>query len=494
MPGTRSRLFSGLQFRLVLGFTLALAVALALVGASIGIAADKQTQRFDRDRESAQAERVKRFLSNYYSEDGGWQIARANLQIELQRAGPVTGQRIVIYDDSGAVVADSHATVLEDHREGHDRDKRVFFKDARKFPIFLGREEVGAFTVSSFAAPPSGPDGVVDPTADQISSFLKRSLFWAGIGAAALGVVLVWLLSRRTLAPLQSLGAAARRLGRGDFSQRAEENGPSEVRDLANSFNAMAAGLEEAEQHRRNLTADIAHELRTPLSNIQGYLEAIRDGVVQPTPETIETIHGQALHLSTLVEDLRLLAQVEAGALRLELADCSMDALLPSAVGAIRPRADERGVSVSTDVAPDLPAVALDATRMAQVLANLLENAITHTPEGGAVVVSGRLARWSGRDLGVRYWPGHPAGGPASGVRPLLQGRPLSFSQHRRQRTGPDHRPQARRGSRRHSLSRKRGRAGKRVHHQHSDGNGGAIVSAAGCTRGRVANWAVSTA
>ena len=95
--------------------------------------------------------------------------------------------------------------------------------------------------------------------------------------------------------------------------------GPAEIRELAHSFNAMAEGLEEAERHRRNLTADIAHELRTPLSNIQGYLEAIRDGLVQPTPETIDTIHSQAVHLSRLVEDLRLLAQVEAGALRLQL-------------------------------------------------------------------------------------------------------------------------------------------------------------------------------
>ena len=200
----------------------------------------------------------------------------------------------------------------------------------------------------------------------------------------------MWLLSRHTLAPLQSLGAAARRLGRGDLSQRAETEGPSEIRQLAHSFNVMAEGLEEAERHRRNLTADIAHELRTPLSNIQGYLEAIKDGLVQPTPETIDTIHGQALHLSRLVEDLRLLAQVEAGALTLQLSLTRMEELLQSSVEAVRPRAEAKGVNVTLELDQSLPDMELDATRVAQVIGNLLENGITHTPEGGRVAVTAR--------------------------------------------------------------------------------------------------------
>jgi len=221
---------------------------------------------------------------------------------------------------------------------------------------------------------------------------VNRSLFWAGISAAAVGTLLVWLLSRRTLAPLQALGAAARRLGRGDLSQRAETTGPTEIRELAHSFNVMAEGLEEAERQRRNLTADVAHELRTPLSNIQGYLEAIRDGLIDPSPETIGTIHEQALHLSRLVEDLRLLAQVEAGALQLQISPTRVEELLQSSVEAVRPRADAKGINLSLDVDASLPTLDLDATRISQVIGNLLENAITHTPEDGRVAVSAHTA------------------------------------------------------------------------------------------------------
>ena len=145
------------------------------------------------------------------------------------------------------------------------------------------------------------------------------------------------------MAPLQNLGATVRASVDGAiFRSGPRTRGPRKLESWPTSFNAMATGLEEAERHRRNLTADIAHELRTPLSNIQGYLEAIRDGLMQPTPETIDTIHGQAIHLSRLVEDLRLLAQAEAGALQLEFTSANLEELLQSAVEAVRPRAEEK--------------------------------------------------------------------------------------------------------------------------------------------------------
>ena len=390
MPDFRSGLFSGLQFRLVLGFTLALAVALALVGASIGFAADRQTERFEHDRDAARAARVRQLVAEYYARQLDWDADQADLQQTLERAGPVSGSRIVVYDAKGSVVADSHASLAKGLPLRDGKKRLGLWKESKKFPLHHDKEQVGAFTVAALPVVGPEPPDIADPAAAQISAVVNRSLLWAGAGAAALGTMLVWLLSRRTLAPLQSLGAAARRLGRGDLSQRAEPNGPAEVRQLAHSFNVMAAGLEEAERHRRNLTADIAHELRTPLSNIQGYLEAIRDGLVQPTPETIDTIHGQAIHLSRLVEDLRLLAQVEAGELTLELSPTRLEELLQSGVEAVRPRAETKGIALNLEVEPSLPTVELDATRIAQVVGNLLENAITHTPEGGAVTVSAR--------------------------------------------------------------------------------------------------------
>ena len=392
MPNFRSGLFSSLQFRLALGFMLALAVALALIGIAAGVVADSQTKRFERDRDSAQVERVRQLISDYHARRQNWRYDPAGLQEIIERAGPVSGFHIRVYNAQGVLIADSHAhhspTLDEEGEKGWPQRKH----NLKKFPVFQDGLQVGAFTVSNTNLPgfESRAPALADPVASRISGVVNRSLLWAGISAGVLGILLVWLLSRRTLAPLQSLGAAARRLGRGDLSQRAETSGPTEIRELAHSFNIMAQGLEEAERQRRNLTADVAHELRTPLSNIQGYLEAIKDGLVDPTPETIDTIHEQALHLSRLVEDLRLLAQVEAGALQLQLSPTRLEELLQSSVEAVRPRADAKGVSLSLDVDAFLPILEMDATRISQVIGNLLENAITHTPEGGRVSVLAR--------------------------------------------------------------------------------------------------------
>ena len=390
MPDFRSGLFSSLQFRLALGFVLALGLALALIGVAAGVVADKQTERFERDISLAQEARVRQFVSNYYAGQRAWARDDPRLQESVERIARVAGSRIVVYDSAGRVLADSHPSLPTASPSQGQKGKGRDWKGVRKFPILYGEREVGAFTLSDTG---TGGADIRDPAAARISSVVNRSLFWAGISAAAVGTLIVWLLSRRTLAPLQSLGAAARRLGRGDLSQRAETTGPTEIRELAHSFNVMAEGLEEAERQRRNLTADVAHELRTPLSNIQGYLEAIKDGLVDPTPETIDTIHEQALHLSRLVEDLRLLAQVEAGALQLNLSPVKVDELLQSSVEAVRPRADAKGVNLSLDVDASLPTLNLDATRISQVIGNLLENAITHTPEGGRVTVSARVLR-----------------------------------------------------------------------------------------------------
>ncbi len=395
MPDFRSGLFASLQFRLALGFVLALTLALALIGIAAGVVADEQARRFERDRDQAQVARVRQLVADYYARRQNWGEDRVGLQAFLERAGPVSGAHIQVYDARGALIADSHAYLptAPSDREGKGRSKHK--GSIQKFPVFQDGQRVGAFTVSNagLPAPDSGNPVLADPLASRIPEVVNRSLLWAGISAAALGTLLVWLLSRRTLAPLQALGAAARRLGRGDLSQRAETTGPTEIRELAHSFNVMAEGLEEAERQRRNLTADVAHELRTPLSNIQGYLEAIRDGLVEPSPEAIDTIHSQALHLSRLVEDLRLLAQVEAGALQLQPSPVRVDELLQSSVEAVRPRAEGKEVDLTLEVEPSLPTANLDETRIAQVVGNLLENAITHTPEGGRVSVSARVLR-----------------------------------------------------------------------------------------------------
>jgi len=195
---------------------------------------------------------------------------------------------------------------------------------------------------------------------------------------------------RRTAGPIGDVMDAAAKVAEGDLSARAPVQGPSEVRDLAAAFNRMAERLELNEEQRRNLLADVAHELRTPLTVIQGRVEGMADGIYPPDAEHLALIEHEARVMSRLLDDLQLLSNAEAGALRLELGPVEPRELVGSAVAPHGNRAAEQKVALRTEVAEGLPTLVADAVRIGEVLSNLITNALRHTPSGGTVTVAAR--------------------------------------------------------------------------------------------------------
>ena len=372
----RRFLFS-LWFRLVLGFGLILAATLASVSFYIAEASEREAAGFERQQETVRGERAHRLIVRTLSvEEFEADEESHELQTTLERVGPAVGRRIVVLDKDGNVVGDSA------RRSGHPWHR---WKDRKtRWPIVVEDRQVGFM---EFGPAPEGeePD---DPQVSSLVSSLNAYLLWAGVAGGLGGVVLASLVSRQILAPVKALGAAANRLGRGDLSIRADTRGPAEIKELADSFNRMAGSLQLAEAQRRSLVADVAHELRTPLANIQGYLEAVRDGLLEPDEQTIDIIHGQVLHLGRLVEDLRLLAQAEGGSLPLDMVVDSLPEGVGRAVNAARPRAEAQGVQLEYEAPEEVVLAPMDRTRIAQVVSNLLDNALQHTPEGGRVEVS----------------------------------------------------------------------------------------------------------
>jgi two-component system OmpR family sensor kinase/two-component system sensor histidine kinase BaeS len=186
--------------------------------------------------------------------------------------------------------------------------------------------------------------------------------------------------------------AAADAVAEGDLSVRVPESGPRDFRRLAASFNHMVEELERADQRRRNLTADVAHELRTPLHVIQGNLEGILDGVYEPTEAHLEATLDETRLLARLVEDLRTLSLAEAGQLPLHVETVDVGELLADAQTSFSGQAEAAGIDLRLEIAEDGPAggplrVRGDVGRLDQVLGNLLSNAIRHTPRGGSVAL-----------------------------------------------------------------------------------------------------------
>ena len=398
-----SWLFS-LQFRLVAGFALVLALVLGGVSLYIGRAADREAEYLEGLSDTARALRIKQALADYYEHNKTWK----DVQPVLDRASFVSGREIVVEDKDGALIGDTR------------RDKAAYFDKSKQFtPYELGygseakvyvgpRRNVMVFTAPGIPPAPPAPDTPPVPSIELpngepahldggefeepswagFAAATNRSLLWAGVVAGAGGLLLVSLTSRRALRSVRALTTAARRMGAGDLTQRVDAGGRDEIGELSRTFNGMADALERAERQRRHLVADVAHELRTPLSNVQGYVEALRDGVLEPDAQTLATIHQQVLYLSELVEDLRLLADTEAGDFILHRDRGSLADALRECIEGVRARAEAKGVALASRLPSHAPDVSFDRTRLAQVVGNLLDNAIRHTPPGGSVSVT----------------------------------------------------------------------------------------------------------
>jgi two-component system OmpR family sensor kinase/two-component system sensor histidine kinase BaeS len=214
-----------------------------------------------------------------------------------------------------------------------------------------------------------------------------RSEFWVALFLGVVGLFVVGRALRRLAVPIGDLMEAAGRVAEGDYSARVAERGPREVRALARAFNAMAARLQSNEATRRNLLADVTHELRTPLTVIQGGLEGLLDGVYPRDDAHLAPILDETRVLSRLVDDLRMLALAESGALKLQKEPTDVAVLLSEAAASFRAQAAAQSVALSVDAPSDLPLLDLDPERMRQVLSNLIANALRYTPAGGAIRV-----------------------------------------------------------------------------------------------------------
>ena len=240
-----------------------------------------------------------------------------------------------------------------------------------------------------------------------------ESLGYAVTASVLAALLFSWFLSRRIVAPVQTLSAASQSIAEGHYDERVQVNGADEIAQLAASFNQMAGQLEQVESMRRQLIGDVTHELRTPLTSIKGYMEGLVDGVLPSTPETFNQIHREADRLSRLVDDLQELSRVEAKAYALDLRSVAVSDLVQTTVKRLSPQAMGKRIALRSSLPADLPPLLADEDRITQVLVNLVANAIQYTPEGGDVTISavraGDEIHVTVKDTGIGIPPEHIA-------------------------------------------------------------------------------------
>ncbi|RJP54646.1 MAG: HAMP domain-containing protein [Anaerolineaceae bacterium] len=230
--------------------------------------------------------------------------------------------------------------------------------------------------------------GMMPAFYEDFRSGVNEALGVAALAAVIVAVGVSFLLSRGVVAPLREMTSASRRIAEGKYDERVAVKSADELGQLGESFNQMAAQLEQVEAMRRQLIGDVSHELRTPLTAIKGSMEGLMDGVLPADVETYQQIHAEADRLSRLVDDLQELSRVEAHAYPLDVSEVDLSALVATTIKRLTPNARAKRITLTFDGPRQLPRLLADEDRLGQVLTNLTANGIQYTPEGGAVTIS----------------------------------------------------------------------------------------------------------
>jgi signal transduction histidine kinase len=231
---------------------------------------------------------------------------------------------------------------------------------------------------------PVGADSDLSP-AGLFRNVFQQALLISGFATFVTAVLASLFVARRIVDPVQAISTTSRRLAQGFYRERTTINSDDELADLSGSVNQLAAALEQSEQRRMTLLADVTHELRTPLATIEGYVEGMLDGVVPANQQNLSLIHREAARLQRLIEDLELLSRVEAGSISVKSQHLDLVAVLKSLLYQFQPQFEMDGSRLELCLPADLPAVWADPDRLNQVLVNLLANAYRYTPAGGWV-------------------------------------------------------------------------------------------------------------
>lgn len=383
-----------LWVRLTLAFALVVLVTVGTIAILADLTAGNAFRRYLSYSEVSRYQVLGDLLAKHYQANGSW----LGVDVLLDRERVVPGPLPRLWDErrpgamrrAGAlqiVLADGGMQVVYDSQGGRLGRKLTRDERAAAQEIVVEAEVVGHLVI----ALPVRRDAL-GPLEQAFVIRLRWLLVTGGLLACGLGVLLGLALSRSLAAPLQRLADASRAVAGRDFARRVEVGGSAEMAEVAQAFNEMAAALEQSEQQRQNLVADVAHELRAPLSVVQGNLRAILDDVCSLDKGEIAKIYDETRLLSRLVDDLRELALADAGQLSLNLVPTDAVRVIRSTSENLALASEAQDVTLDVDIPDEMPRAQVDPDRLAQILRNLLVNALRHTPPGGRVTVTAEEA------------------------------------------------------------------------------------------------------
>jgi two-component system OmpR family sensor kinase/two-component system sensor histidine kinase BaeS len=313
----------------------------------------------------------------YYLGHGSWdgvEALVADSQTDPSFLGRGWGD-ILLLDERGQVLIDQGRTDTAQIGQPYSLTKGDV-----QFPLRVNETQIGMLVLQGSVL--NWPRSLIRDLIFPVGAIS----FFTGLLTLLIG----YLLVRRVVTPLADVIAAAHAVADGDLSTRVQVRGPGDLRGLSDSFNRMAGALERNDRERRDLLADIAHELRTPLTVIRGKLEGIVDGVYPADESHVAPVLEETYVLEKLVEDLRLLTLAETRQLHFDREAVDLNDLAGRAADLFSAEAADKSITIGLGAEPGLPAVTADPQRVAQVIGNLLSNALRYVPEGGRITINTR--------------------------------------------------------------------------------------------------------
>lgn len=370
-PDTPGTFNLNLTHKLTLAFLL---LSLIVIGLAVTLIWGLINYQFNQYLEVQRQNDFAVAANNYYLENRTWDgvdnyLREQQLLPSLNEVDPPPQPFVLVNTDRKVIIASAPYTVGEKVKQG-TLDKGI--------PIESGGEVFG--TIIS-----TGQPLVRNPIDQKYVDQINRGFWLAGIVGMLVALGFGLLLARSLTRPVRDLTTATRSMAQGQLEQQVPVRSEDELGELAQAFNQMSADLARANRSRKQMTADIAHDLRNPLTVLSGYLESLQDGKLKPTPERFAVMQAEATHLQHLVEDLRTLSLADAGELKLHLEPTSIPELLERVAKAYRHQAEQQQINLKVEIEPNLPEINLDPTRMEQVLGNLVSNALRYTAADGEI-------------------------------------------------------------------------------------------------------------
>ena len=376
-----------LSWKLGGALLLIVVVSVGLMAYLTNLSTTREFQEYVSQGNTMYAQRVEDTLSQFYAQEGSWTKIQ-DLLGNLLRSG---NDRLIVADSSGIIVGDTAGEWLgrDTAEAGMDDGNQISIDGQEVGKLYLLSSTVGDGRGRMRGrGVPGSPMPALDIAEQNFLDRINSSLWVAGLIAAAIALLAGLFLTRQMTRPIRALSRGASQIARGNLGYRVKIDSKDELGDLAQSFNSMVSSLDRSEQSRQRLIADIAHELRTPLTVIEGTVNGIIDGVFEPDNERLGSVKEQTALLTKLIGDLRDLSLAESGQLKLKLAPTNVVDLVRRKLSQVELRAREKGVHLNLNANQEIPGVSADSDRLEQVLANLLSNAIRHTPAGGKITIA----------------------------------------------------------------------------------------------------------